>query len=151
MSALGAFNRLGTTRRVCFVVLGSRAHASKLFFQAFQLFIGKILEIDELIARVFDRTNEFVQFQVNCFGVTILRVLNHEHHQERDNGRCSVDDQLPRIGEVKCGASDKPNKDDEQSAGECPGAAHHDGRTTREDTERVTDDAKQIAFSFVLF
>jgi len=151
MSALGAFNRLGTTRRVCFVVLGSRAHASKLFFQAFQLFIGKILEIDELIARVFDRTNEFVQFQMNCFGVTILRVLNHEHHQERDNGRSSVDDQLPRIGEVKCGASDKPNKDDEQSAGECPGAAHHDGRTTREDTERVTDDAKQIAFSFVLF
>jgi len=51
------------TGRVFFVALGARAHASKLFFQAFQLFIGKILEIDELIARFFDRTNEFVHFK----------------------------------------------------------------------------------------
>jgi len=88
---------------------------------------------------------------VNRFGVTILRVLNHEHHQERDNGCSSVDNQLPRIGEVKCGASDKPNKDDNQSPRECPGAAHHDSRTTCEDTERFTDGAKQITFSLVLF
>jgi len=75
-----------------------------LFLELFQLLVGKILEIDELIARVFDCSNQFVQFQVNCFGVTILGVLNQKYHQECDNGGSCVDDQLPGIGEMKSGA-----------------------------------------------
>lgn len=86
---------------------------------------------------------------MNCFGVAVLRVLNQEHHQERDNGRSSVDDQLPRIGEMKCGASYEPNKDDQHSSSKCPGAAEYDGGTTRENSERVTDDAKEITFLLV--
>jgi hypothetical protein len=31
------------------------------------------------------------------FGVPILGVLNQEYHEEGDNGRGGVDDQLPRV------------------------------------------------------
>ena len=131
------------------VVLGSLAHPLELFLEFLQFFIGKILEIDELIARVFDCSNQFVQFQMNCFGIAVLRVLNQKHHQEGDNGRGGIYDQLPSIGEMKRRAGEDPNEDDEHLPAKGPGAAKHDGRMACENSERVTDNAKEIAFSLV--
>ena len=108
--ALSAFNRLVVAGRACFVILGLRACASKLFLEFLQLFVGKILEIDEFIACVFDCSNQFVQFQMNRFGVAVLRVLNQKYHQERDNGRGGVDDQLPRVGKMKSGTCNQPDE-----------------------------------------
>ena len=133
------------------IVLGPLAHLPELLFEHLKLLIGKLLEIDEFIARVFNRANEFVQFQMNCLGIAILGVLNQKYHQEGDNGRSGVYDQLPRVGKVKNGAGNEPDDNDQQSCSKCPGAAEHAGRTPREDTERVTDDAKKIAFLFVPF
>src|SRR5207245_2395705 len=106
------FDRIDVARRTSIVVLGSLAHAPKLCFELLKLLVGKVLEIDEFIARVFDCANEFVQFQMNRFGVAVLRVLNQKHHQKSDDGRGGVDDQLPRIGEMKSGASHEPDEDD---------------------------------------
>ena len=88
---------------------------------------------------------------MNRFGVAVLRVLNQKYHQERDNGRGGVDDQLPRVGKMKSGTCNQPDDDDEHSSSKCPGAAENDGGTTRKNTERVTDDTKEIAFLFVPF
>lgn len=133
------------------ILLGSLAHPPELLFEALKLLIGKLLEIDEFIARVSNRANELVQFQMNCLCIAILGVLNQKYHQEGDNGRSGVYDQLPRVGKVKNGASNEPDDNDQQSCSKCPGAAEHAGGTPREDTKRVTDDAKKIAFLFVLF
>ena len=35
---------------------------------------------------------------MNCLGIAVLRVLDQEDHQERNDGRAGVDDELPRIG-----------------------------------------------------
>ena len=87
---------------------------------------------------------------MHCFGVAVLRVLNQKHHQKSDDGRSRVDDQLPRIGKMKSGAGDEPHEDDTYSSSECPGAAEHRRGTPGENTERVADYAKEIAFLLVL-
>src|SRR5881397_4037976 len=108
--ALRAFSRVDTARRT-FIVLGSFSHVPELFFEIPKLFIGKVLEIDKLIARVFDRTNQFVQFEMHCFSVAVLCVLNQKDHQKRNDRRGRVDDQLPRIGEMKHRTGQEPDKD----------------------------------------
>ena len=50
---------------------------------------------------------------------------------------------------MKRGASQKPNKDNQHRSSKCPGAAEYDGGTARENSERVTDDAKEITFLLV--
>jgi hypothetical protein len=83
---------------------------------------------------------------MNCFGVAVLRILNQEYHQEGDNGRGGVDDQLPGVGKMKSGASEEPDSNHKHSSSKCPGAAENHGRMARENTEHVADDAKEIAF-----
>jgi len=88
---------------------------------------------------------------MHCFGVAVLCVLNQKHHQKRNDCRGGVDDQLPGVREMKGRSGQDPDKDDEHGPTKCPGAAEHDGGTVRENAECVADDAKKIAFLFVLF
>jgi hypothetical protein len=82
---------------------------------------------------------------VHCFGVTVLRVLNQKHHEEGDDCCGGVDDQLPRVREMKRRSADKPNNNYKHSTAKRPGASEQYGRTLRETSERVPDDAKKIA------
>jgi len=84
--------------------------------------------------------DDLIKFEMHCFGVTILCVLNQKYHQECDNRRSSVDDQLPGVGKMKSRSRKKPDTNDKHSSSKCPGAAEHHGRTARE-----------VAFLFVLF
>lgn len=138
-------------RRTCIVVLGSLAHAPELFFELLKLLIGKVIVIDEFIARVFDCANEFVQFQMNCFCVAVLRVLNQKNHEKGDDCGGRVNDQLPGIGKMKSGASKEPDEDDKHSSSKCPGAAEHHRGATGENTEHVANYAKEIVFFLALF
>ncbi len=137
-------------RRTSIVVLGSLAHAPELCFELLKFLVGKVLKIDEFIARVFDRANEFVQFQMDRFCIAVLRVLNQKNHEKGDDCGGRVNDQLPGVGKMKSGASDEPEEDDKHSSTKCPCAAEHHRRATGENTERVADDAKEIVFSLVL-
>ena len=47
------------------------------------------------------RREQFIQFQMNGHAILVLALLNEKDHQERDDGRARVDDQLPAIGEMK--------------------------------------------------
>src|SRR5215468_496971 len=82
---------------------------------------------------------------MHCFGVTVLRVLNQKHHEERDDCRGGVDDQLPGVREMKSRSGDEPNKNYQNGAAKGPGAAKQEGRTLRERPEHVADSAKKIA------
>ncbi len=79
-----------------------------------QLFVGKIFQIDQLVSRLLQRANDFVELQMHRFSVAVLGVLNQEHHQKRNDGSSSVDDQLPGVGKMKCWTSEKPDQDHEQ-------------------------------------
>src|SRR5262249_28363903 len=82
---------------------------------------------------------------MHCLGVTVLGVLNQKHHEERDDCRGGIDDQLPGVREMKSRVGDEPNKNYQNGAAKGPGAAKQDGRTLRERPERVSDSAKKIA------
>src|SRR5882762_628138 len=85
------------------------------------------------------------------FGIAVLRVLNQKYHEECDDGRCRVDDELPRVGKVKGWAGHDPDQDGKHGRSKSPGAAKHDCRTVCEKPEYVADGAKEIAFTLVFF
>ena len=131
------------------IVLGLLAHALELFFEFLQFLVGQIFEIDKLVASAFQRADQLVQFEMHCFGVAVLCVLNQEHHQKRNDSRGGVDDQLPGVREMKGRSSQDPDEDDKHGASKCPGASEQYGRTLRETSECVPDDAKKIALLLV--
>ena len=69
------------------------------------------------------------------FRIAVLRVLNQEDHQEGDDGRAGIDDQLPRVGVMKSRAGQRPNDDDErwprQRPRRCRGPTMFCGRKCR--------------------
>ena len=44
--------------------------------------------------------------------VAVLGVLDQEHHQEGDDRRAGVDDELPGVGEAEDRPADRPDDDD---------------------------------------
>ena len=66
-----------------------------------QLVLLKILEVKQGIVRGFVRANEFVELDMHRLSVAILRVLNEENHQEGDDGRACIYDELPGIAEAE--------------------------------------------------
>src|SRR5688572_32340518 len=65
-------------------------------------------------------TDEFVELDLDCLSIPILRVLNQEDHQERDDRGAGVDDQLPRITEAEDWACDHPRDDEANGKREYP-------------------------------
>ena len=96
-----------------------------------------------------DCANELIEFQMDRFRIAVLRILNQEHHQESDDGRAGVDDQLPRIGKMKGRAGQRPDHDDENRGGKCPGTAENDGRLPREDAEGIPHATEEVALFFL--
>ena len=63
--------------------------------------LRKILGVDEAVTGPLRGRNQLIQFQVQYQRILVLRPLNEEHHQKRDDGGAGVDDQLPRFGILK--------------------------------------------------
>ncbi len=137
-------------RRTSIVVLSSLARAPELCFELLKVLVRKVLEIDEFIARVFDRANEFVQFQMDRFCIAVLRVLNQKHHQKRNDGRGRVNDELPCVGKMKGRSGNEPDNNDKHGPSKCPCAAEHHRGAAGENTERVADYAEEIVLFLVL-
>src|SRR5918994_2928823 len=58
-------------------------------------------------------SDQLVKFQLHRHTVPILSVLDQEHHEERDDGRAGIYNQLPGIAEGEYRAGSSPNQDDE--------------------------------------
>lgn len=64
------------------------------------------------------RSNQLIDFQMQNVVVPVLGVLDQEDHQERDDRRRCIDDQLPRIVEMKIRARHCPHNDEANSGEE---------------------------------
>ena len=121
----------------------------EFIFEPLQLLVGKVLKIDKFIARAFKGPDQLVEFQLNGFPVAVLRVLDDKDHQEGDDSRASIDDELPSVGVVKlrsgCGPHD--NHQDRKSEGPC--CAQHNRGSAREGTKRVAHYAQKVSLLFV--
>ena len=62
--------------------------------------LGERLDANQGISR---RTHpdQLVKLRMNGRSISVLRVLNDEDHQERNDGCACVDNELPCVGEVK--------------------------------------------------
>jgi hypothetical protein len=85
------------------------ADTLELFLEVLEVFIGEPFKINKLVSSAFNGTYDLVEFQINGFRVTVLRVLDEEYHEEGDDGRASIDNELPGVREVKCRAGQSPN------------------------------------------
>jgi hypothetical protein len=74
-----------------------------------QLCLRQVLDVDQPVTRALHRGHELVELQLDGQAVFVLRPLNEKDHQERDDGRAGVDDQLPRVGPVKQRAGQAPH------------------------------------------
>jgi hypothetical protein len=84
--------------------------------------VGQVLYADEKVLRSAD-TNELVQLDLDRGRVAVLGILDEKDHQEGNNSRACVDDELPGIGKLKQRPADRPGKDGSQGKGEDPGSS----------------------------
>src|ERR1700722_11020911 len=89
-----------------------RLHGVSSVAELFDLHLAQMLDADESIMRG-TRPYQFVEFYLQCRTVAILSVLNQEHHEERNNGRARIDDELPRIRIMKQRSAYRPDHDEE--------------------------------------
>src|SRR6478609_8617008 len=90
------------------------------------LFI-KMLDADEAVFCVAGE-DDFVQFGLHRPRISRLSILQYENHQERDDGRSRVDDELPRLGEIENRAGSRPDCDEYDRKHECRGPTRPFGR-----------------------
>src|SRR5262249_247487 len=78
-------------REQSFIALVQRVHFG----------LGQVLDIDEPVTWTLQDCDDLVQLEVNRPGILVLRTLDEEDHEERDDRGAGVDDELPGIREVK--------------------------------------------------
>ena len=59
-----------------------------------ELFVGEFFDSDEFIFGL-RRPDQLIQFGLHRSAVSILSILNEENHEERDDRRSRIDDELP--------------------------------------------------------
>ena len=81
-----------------------------------------MLDADEPILRT-GRSDELIQLRLDRGAISVLRVLDHENHEESHDRRPGVDDELPCIGEMKYRAHDGPHQYDQDGQKKTDGSA----------------------------
>lgn len=81
--------------------------------------------------------DEFIKLHLDGNAVSVLGILNEEDHEEGDDGRSGIDDELPGIAEMKHRTGDQPRKDDAASEKKCDGLARNGCHCTGESAEGV--------------
>lgn len=66
-------------------------------------------------------SNEFVELRLNGRAIAILSVLDQKDHQERDDRRSRIDDQLPCVREAEEGSASSPHDNNHATNQKCGG------------------------------
>lgn len=103
--------------------------------EAIELGLGELLEIEEGIVRAVDRTDQLVELELDRGAVSVLRVLDEEDHEERNDRRRRVDDELPGRAEMEDRSGDKPADDERSRSDEGDGVTGRAGGPLREPIE----------------
>ncbi len=132
-------------------MLGFLTKVFELFLEFFQIFVRQIFKIDKFVSRVFEGADNLIEFKMHCFGIAVLRVLNQKHHEEGNDRRRSVNNELPGIGKMKRWSGEEPHQNDEHSSGKRPGAPEDDGGSPGENAKRITHHTKKVSLYEALF
>ena len=73
-----------------------------------------VLEVEELVVRALHRSDQLVELELHGGAVPVLCVLDEEDHQEGDDRRRRVDDELPGRTEVEDRTGDEPADDERE-------------------------------------
>src|SRR5687767_5399748 len=125
-------------RRVCVQLaaleLVARSGRKRLVAAAVarELFFLEILQVEQRVVRALRGTDQLVELELHRLGIAVLGVLDDEHHQERDNGRGGVDDELPGVAEAEERSAQAPEHDRAHGEQECPWAPRQDRNAARQ-------------------
>src|SRR5687767_14175867 len=89
------------------------------------------LQVQKLVPRAARRTNDLVELYLQCFGVTVLRVLDQEYHEKSDDRCAGVDHQLPRVRKTEKRPGCGPKQNDRHRSREGRRFAAYDRRGPR--------------------
>ena len=109
----------------------------KLGLDGVELVLALVLQLHRRVARALGSVDQLVELQVQRLGVAVLRVLDQKHHQEGDDRRAGVDDQLPSIGPTEQRPGDRPDDEQRQRGDERRRLAGLTRHPLREPRERV--------------
>jgi hypothetical protein len=79
--------------------------------QLLEVFLRKIFDRGDPVLRIFHGDDQFGKLELKRHRVAVLCVLNQEHHQERDDRRSGVDDELPGVAVTEDRSGDGPYDD----------------------------------------
>lgn len=91
----------------------------------------------DLISRVIDGEDEFIEFEFDYAGLMVLGYLEPEDHKESNDGRCGIDDELPGIGPMKEGSSSDPDEHSEEYDQARPGGPGQSSCALRDMEESI--------------
>jgi hypothetical protein len=75
--------RISISLELCAMLLSFFAFGANFFEmrrESFQFFVGEFPDIDHLIMSVPDGADNFIEFEMDGSGISLLRVLDKEHH-----------------------------------------------------------------------
>src|SRR5438105_2135341 len=75
-----------------------RTQPAEFTLQRFKLFIAEVFQIHQMRASSFNALDELIEFQVDCFCIAVLGVLDEEYRQVSENRRSGIHQQLPGVG-----------------------------------------------------
>ena len=102
VSRAGGLRRRGAVRRCCGVAPARwrmRLNSSSIRSSSSSVQCSR----STIVLRPALAADQLIELEMDRLGVAVLRVLDQEDHQERDDRRAGVDHELPRIGELKIG------------------------------------------------
>lgn len=78
-----------------------------------ELFVRQLFQVQKRVVGIVIGANEFIELKLYGYAVTVLGVLNEEHHEERRDGRARVNDELPAVAIAKVLPARGPEEHDQ--------------------------------------
>ena len=100
--------------------------------QLLELIVAEILDRGEFVLCALHCQNEFGQLELDRQDVAVLRVLDQENHQERDDRGRRVDHELPCVAVMKERAGRRPHDHKGDGHHKGGGSTGHRGKVARE-------------------
>ena len=135
------FARLQLAFNVGQVIVNERrvllAESSELLLHGFEFCIRHVVELNKTGSGSLDPAQEFIQLERHNFGLSVLRILDEEYHQESDDRRPGVDKELPGVRKFEIRALEAPCDDGEHRNQKGPGRSHGVGHALGPLTKQI--------------
>jgi hypothetical protein len=106
-----------------------------------------VLDADEAVPRLAARADDLVELGLHGRGVSVLRVLDQEDHEEGDDGGGRVHHELPGVGVAEDRPCDRPHEDEAERGDEGFGLAREAGDAGGDGGEEAFHTARFLAGS----